>query len=298
MKTWQILRTTFSESVDDEILRLSAALSYYAVFSLAPLLLIAVSVAGAVYGEDAASGVLARELTASMGATAAEAVQEMVKNARQPGDSITAAVVGIAMLLFGACGVFLQLQDALNTVWGFAVREGTGIRGMLRDRLLSLSMVFGVGFLLLISLGLSTALNVASDVMSAVAPLHPLVWRVLKSLVSFVVIALLFGAIFKVLPDAKIDWNDVWAGALATSLLFALGEAVLSWYLGRESTSSTYGSAGALSLVLIWVYYSSIILLVGAEFTQVLAHARGRIIEPSDRAVRVKPSVAHANLHA
>lgn len=290
MHPWHLLKRTVSESLDDKLLRLSAALSYYAIFSLAPLLLIAVSIAGAVFGEEAATGVLADELSASMGETAAEAVQELIKNARRPADNIVAAVVGVGMLLFGAGGVFLQLQDALNTVWGLKIRGGAGIRGLVRDRLLSFSMVFGAGFLLLISLVLSTALQAASNVVAEVAPLHPAVWKALSSLASFLVITLLFAAIFKVLPDAEIDWSDVWPGAAVTSLLFSLGELVLSWYLGREATSSTYGSAGALVLILLWVYYSSIILLVGAEFTQVLADARGRVIAPSDRAVRVEVS--------
>ncbi len=288
---WSVLRGTVSEALDDNLLRLSAALSYYAIFSLAPLLLIAVSVAGLVFGADAASGVLADELTASMGKPAAETVQELIKNSRRPSDNILAAVVGVAMLLFGGSGVFLQLQDALNTVWGLRTRAGSGIRGMIRNRLLSFSMVLGGGFLLLVSLGLSTALHAASNWLANVAPLHPVVWSLLGSAASFLVITLLFATILRVLPDADIAWKDVWLGAVATSLLFSLGEYVLSWYLGREATSSSYGSAGALVLILLWVYYSSIILLFGAEFTQVLASARGREISPTDRAVRVEVSV-------
>lgn len=288
---WDVLKRTFSESLDDNLLRLSAALSYYAIFSLAPLLLIAVSVAGLVFGADAASGVLADELTASMGKTAAETVQELIKNSRRPSDNILAAVVGVAMLLFGGSGVFLQLQDALNTVWGLRAREGSGLRGMLRNRVLSFSMVLGAGFLLLISLVLSTALHAANSWLSDVAPLHPMVWSLFGSIASFLVVTLLFATILRVLPDADIAWRDVWIGAFATSLLFALGEYVLSWYLGREATTSSYGSAGALVLILLWVYYSSIILLFGAEFTQVLASARGREITPTDRAVRVEVSV-------
>lgn len=286
-----VMRDTFNEALDDKLLRLSAALSYYAIFSLAPLLLIAVSVAGLVFGADAASGVLADELTASMGERAAETVQELIKNSRRPADNILAAVVGVAMLLFGGSGVFLQLQDALNTVWGLRTREGSGMRGMIRNRLLSFSMVLGAGFLLLVSLGLSTALHAASNWLADVAPLNSVIWSLLGSVASFCVITLLFATILRVLPDADIAWNDVWLGALATSLLFSLGEYVLSWYLGREATTSSYGSAGALVLILLWVYYSSIILLFGAEFTQVLASARGREIRPTERAVRVEVSV-------
>ncbi len=290
MHPWHLLRRTISEALDDKLLRLSAALSYYAIFSLAPLLLIAVSIAGGVFGEEAASGVLAEELRGSMGETAALAVQELIVNARKPADNLLAGAIGVGMLLFGGSGVFLQLQDALNAVWGLKVREG-GVKGMLRSRLLSFSMVLGAGFLLLVSLVLSTLLHAASNFVAEVAPLHPAVWSTLSTIASFLVITLLFAAIYRVLPDADIAWRDVWPGALATSLLFALGEVVLIWYLGREATSSSYGSAGALVLILLWVYYSSIILLLGAEFTQVLARARGREISPSDHAVRVELAV-------
>jgi membrane protein len=298
---WRILRQTVTESLEDKLLRLSAALSYYAVFSLAPLLLIAVSIAGAVFGADAASGVLAQELEASMGREAAAAVQELVRNARKPSDNLLAAVIGVSMLVFGAGGVFVQLQDALNTVWGLQLKPGTGVRGMIQDRLQSFSMVLGAGFLLLVSLALTTMLQGASALVAEIAPLHPMFWTLLSSVVSFLVVTLLFAAIFRVLPDADIAWSDVWLGAVATSVLFTIGKFGLSWYLGREATTSSYGSAGAFILILLWVHYSSLILLFGAEFTQVHAALRGRHITPNDRAVRVElteappaPSVADA----
>ncbi len=291
MNLWALLRQTVSESLDDKLMRLSAALSYYAIFSLAPLLLIAVSVAGVVFGDEAASGVLAQQLEGSMGPVAAAAVQELIVNARQNADNILAAVVGVAMLLFGAGGVFVQLQDALNTVWGLQLKPGAGIRGIIRDRLMSFSFVLGAGFLLLVSLVLTTALHAASSYIADRAPLHPMFWTLLSSVVSFAVITLLFAAMFRVLPDADIEWNDVWLGAMATSLLFVMGKFVLGWYLGREATASSYGSAGALVLILLWVFYSSLILLFGAEFTQVHAASRGRDIQPSDRAVRIHTAV-------
>jgi len=291
INAWNLIRETLKESIDDSLLRLSAALSYYAVFSLAPLLLIVVSIAGLVFGDDAAAGVLSGQLTATMGQQAAETVQEMIARSREPSDNVVATVVGIAMMLLGSTGVFLQLQDALNTVWGLQAREGQGMAGMIRNRLLSFSVVLGIGFLLLISLMLGTAVHGASGWLATVAPLPPVLWSLIERLASFAVTSLLFATIFRVLPDADIAWGDVWHGAVATSLLFSVGQYGLSWYLARESTASSYGSAGALVLILLWVYYSSIILLFGAELTQVLARVRGRNIMPNERAVRVQVSV-------
>ncbi len=289
-KAWQLMRETVKESLDDNVMRLSAALSYYAVFSLAPLLLIAIAVAGAVFSGEAASGMVAAELEASIGRTASEAVQEMLVQSQSNRDNVVAMVFGTVMMLVGAGGVFYQLQDALNTVWGLTAKPGLGIRGMLRDRALSFSMVLGVGFILLVSLVLTTSLQAMNTMISGMIPLHPLFWSILGSAISFAVITLLFAAIFKVLPDAEVAWRDVWLGAIVTAALFTLAKFALGWYLSREATASTYGPAGALVLIMLWVYFSSIILLVGAEFTQVFARSRGHGITPSPHAVRVDRS--------
>ncbi len=290
-KAWQLMREAVQESLDDNVMRLSAALSYYAVFSLAPLLLIAIAVAGAVFSEQAASGLVAAELESSIGKTAAEAVQEMLVQSQSNADNVVASIVGIVMMLVGAGGVFYQLQDALNTVWGLSAKPGLGIRGMLRDRAVSFSMVLGVGFMLLVSLILTTSLQAMNSIISEMIPLYPLFWSILGSVISFAVITLLFAAIFQVLPDAEVAWRDVWLGAIVTAALFTLGKFALSWYLSREATASTYGPAGALVLIMLWVYFSSIILLVGAEFTKVFARSRGHRIEPSPHAVRVDRQV-------
>lgn len=284
---WKTLRQTGSEFFEDKVPRLAAALAYYSIFSLAPLLLIAVSIAGIFFGDDAASGVLDDQLRSSMGDAAAAAVQEMVANSRKPTDNLLASLMGLALLVIGAGGVFGQLQDALNTVWGIAPRPDRGLKGIVRDRFLSFSMVFGIGFLLLTSLALSAFLQAASDTVARVLPLHPLFWGILSALVSFSIISLLFAAILKVLPDARIAWRDVTEGALFTAAMFSLGKFALAWYLGREATSSSYGSAGSLVLILLWIYYSAIILLLGAEFTQVYARLRGREIGPSKGALRI-----------
>ena len=271
---WSLLRQTVKEFFDDEALRLSAALSYYSVFSLAPLLLIAIAIAGAVAGDEAVRGQLDDQLKSSLGPSGAFAVQDMVANARKPAANALMSAAGIVMLLVGAGGMFGQLQDALNTVWGVKRKPGRGIKGMLKDRFLSFTMVLGTGFLLLISMLLSTVLQSFTGYMGSIASLPPQMWEWISALFSFAVVTVLFAAIFKVLPDLKIRWKDVWLGALFTAALFVLGKTGIGWYLGREATASSYGSAGALALVLIWIYYSSIILLFGAEFTQVLANHR------------------------
>jgi len=286
MQLIQLVKDAVNKALDDNVLRLSAALSYYSVFSLAPLLLIAVSVAGAVYGDRAANGLLAQSLTSSIGADAANAVQDMVVRTRKPSDNIIASLTGVVLLVIGATGVFGQLQDALNTVWSVQQKPGKIIKTLLRDRLQSFVMVLGVGFLLLTSLILTTGLQIASDLIARVVPIPAFVWSTLSSVISFLVVALLFGAIFRVLPDVDIRWKDVRFGALLTAGLFVLGKIVLGWYLGRAATTSVYGSAGSLVLILLWVYYSSLILLLGAEFTQVYALSQGRRIKPSKGAVR------------
>lgn len=285
----RIIKESVSEFFEDNALRLSAALAYYSIFSLAPLLLIAISIAGMVFGEEAASGVLDDQLRSSMGETAAAAVQEMVVNTRKPSDNVIASIIGVVVLIIGAGGVFGQLQEALNAVWGIEAKPGIGIKGMLRDRFMSFSMVLGTGFLLLTSLILTTFLQAAHDSISQLLPLPPAIWQMIGSVVTLLLITGLFAAIFKVLPDVEIGWRDVWAGALVTAGLFTIGKLGLSWYLGREATSSSYGSAGSLVLILLWVYYSAIILLFGAEFTQVHARLLGRDLQPSKGARKIRP---------
>ena len=287
MQAWDLTKATVNKALDDKVLRLSAALSYYSIFSLAPLVLIAISVAGAVLGQEAASGLLADQLRSSIGENGAQTVQDMVMRTRKPSDNIIASLTGVVLLVLGATGVFGQLQDALNTVWGLALRPGRVLKSMIRERFLSFTMILGIGFLLLTSLILTTTLTFATDTISRVIAVPTFALAILSNGVSFVVVALLFAAILKFLPDANIEWKDVRYGAILTALLFSVGRFGLSWYLGREATTSVYGSAGSLVLILLWVFYSSLILLLGAEFTQVHAQSRGREIQPSRRAMRV-----------
>ncbi len=291
MQVVQLIKDVVNKSLDDRVLRLSAALSYYSVFSLAPLVLIAISIAGAFYGEEAASGLLAETLRSSIGADAADAVQDMVLKTREPSDNIIASITGVVVLILGATGVFGQLQDALNTVWSVQQKPGRVIRTLLRDRLQSFGMVLIIGFLMLTSLILTTGLQIASDLISRFIPIPALFWTLLSNVTAFAIVAALFGAIFRFLPDVEIEWKDVRFGALITAGLFVLGKIVLAWYLGRAATASVYGSAGSLVLILLWVYYSSLILLLGAEFTEVNARNRGRSIRPSKGAVRVERTI-------
>ncbi len=291
MQAWQLTKDVVTKSLDDRVLRLSAALSYYSIFSLAPLVLIAISIAGAVFGEEAASGLLADTLRSSIGASAADAVQDMVLATRKPSDNIIASLTGVLVLILGATGAFGKLQGALNTVWSVQQKSGQVIRTLLRDRLLSFTMVLGIGFLMLTSLILTTALQIASDLIARLLPIPGVFWNLLSSVISFLVVSALFGAIFRFLPDVEIEWKDVRFGALLTAGLFVVGKIVLSWYLGRAATASVYGAAGSLVLILLWVYYSSLILLLGAEFTEVHAHSRGRAIQPSAGAVRVSRTI-------
>jgi len=284
---WKTLKRTVTEFVEDNVLRLSAALAYYSVFSLAPLLVICVAVAGAFLGEEAVRGELSDQLKSSLGASGAFAVQEMVAQARKPEANVWVSIGGFAMLFVGASGLFGQLQDALNTVWGVKQKPGRGVAGILKDRFLSFLMVLGTGFLLLISMVLSAVLQAMGKWVGEMADLPPEMWAVASELASFAVVVLLFAAIFKVLPDVQVRWEHVWIGAIFTAALFVAGKSAIAWYLGREATASSYGTAGSLALVLLWVYYSSIILLFGAEFTQVWAKRQGEEIRPDRDAVAV-----------
>ena len=284
----KLLKATAREWYQDKALRLSAAIAYYSIFSIAPLLVIAISMAGLVFGADAVRGHLDDQLKTVLTPKAAESVQSMVQSASKPSDSIIGAIIGFSVLLVGASGIFAQLKDALNTIWEVKEKPGSGgIMKFLRQRLLNFGMVLVIGFLLLTSLVLTTALAAFNEYLDQMFKLPPAVWGVAAFLISFSIVTLLFAFIFKVLPDAKIEWKHVWIGATVTAALFEVGKFALGWYLGRESTSSSYGAAGAVVLVLLWVYYTSCILFFGAEFTQVYAREYGHYVAPADNAEQV-----------
>lgn len=283
---WEISKDSVKGFIDDEVLTMSAALAYYTAFSLAPLLLIAVSIAGAVFGQDAVSGALHTELSSTMGPEAAAILQKMVAGASRPSDSLLMSIIGTALLLIGAGGAFRQLQAALNKIWAVEAAKPRGMKGFAFDKLMTFAMVLTTGFLLLVSMLLTTVLQVVSERLGHISGLPLGTWLASSDLLSLVVVTLLFAAIFKVLPNARIEWRDVWVGALFTSLLFMVGKGAIGWYLGRQASASAYGSAGSFVVLLSWLYYSSIILLFGAEFTE--AHTRRRDADsgnPPDRSL-------------
>lgn len=282
-----VLKATFQEWQDDKTPRLAAALAYYTVFSLAPLLIIAIAIAGAVFGEEAARGEIVGQIQGLVGQQGAEVIEAAIENAHQPGSNTgrIASLISIVALIFGASGVFAQLQDALNTVWEVETKPGRGIKNFLRKRVLSFSMVLGIGFLLIVSLLISAALSALSTYLSGFIPGADFLWQIFNFVFSFAVITLLFAMMYKLLPDVKITWNDVWIGAIITALLFTIGKWLLGVYLARGSFGSTYGAAGSLVIILAWVYYSAQILFFGAEFTQVYARRYGSRIVPDEHAI-------------
>jgi membrane protein len=251
-----------------KIFQISAALAYYSIFSIAPLLVIAVAVAGWAFGPAAVSGELTNQLREMMGPKAAEAVQSMVQSAYQPGKGMWATVIGVATLILGASTVFGQLKDALNTIWDVPAPSASGIARLVRDRLVSFGFVLVVGFLLLISLALTTFVAAAWGYVEDWIPVSKGLLTALGVFVSMGISATLFAAIYRWLPDLHIAWKHAWKGAIFTAALFELGKLGLGMYLGREGASSSYGAAGAVILVLLWIYYTSAIFLTGATFTR------------------------------
>jgi membrane protein len=292
---WKALAgDTWKEWQKDEATRIGAALAYYTTFSLAPLLVVATSVAGLVYGKDAAMGEVEKQLTQMLGATGAEQVQTMLANAHSHSGGVVATIVGTAAVLIGCTTVFIELQAALNRMWEAPKKESKGILDALKTRGLSFGLVLVIGFLLLVSLFVSAALSGAGEALGARIDLPPAILSALNFLVSTSVIAALFTLLYKVLPDEKIAWGDVWVGGLVTALLFSLGKAVIGLYLGQSSVASAYGAAGSLAVVLIWIYYSAQLVLFGAEFTQVYARRHGS----HSQGVRgTKRAPVHLGLH-
>ena len=283
---WPTIKETASDWLDDKASRLAAALAYYALLSLAPLIAITIAVVGFFFGADAARGQVAGELGRVVGGEAAQGIQSVVASAQSPSTGVLSAVVGIVTLFVGASGVFIELQSSLNTIWEVAPKPNRGILGEIKDRVFSFTMVLGVAFLLLISLVVSSALSAVGGFFANTLPGGEALWQVINFAFSLAVITLLFALIFKYVPDAKVRWGDVWLGAAVTAALFTIGKFLLGLYLGKSAVGSAYGAAGSIIALVVWVYYAAQILLMGAEFTQVQARRRGREIEPSENAVR------------
>jgi membrane protein len=282
-----LLKQTFSEWLEDKAPQLGAALAYYTVFSLAPLVLVLLAIVGVIFRNDpgGAWNKITEQMSYFLDKSAVDVVQNIAQKAAQPNKSALATIIGVLLALFGASGVFGQLQDALNTIWGVKAKPGAGIGGFLRSRFLSFAMVGGVCFLLLVSLTLESVLKGFSHYVQSVLPGGMVIALAVYWIFDLGVVILLFAIIFKYLPDAKIQWRDVWIGALLTAIFFAIGKWGLGLYLGSGSAASAYGAASSLITLLLWVYYSSQILLFGAEFTQVFAQHAGRSIQPDKHAI-------------
>jgi membrane protein len=294
---WRLAMQAVSSWQDDYASSMGAALAYYTMFSVAPLLLIVVSVAGLVFGEDAARGEVFGQLEHLMGTQGASAVQSLLQSVNKPGESTLAAFIGTVVLMVGATTVFAELQSSLDRIWRApALHTGGGLWGLVRSRLLSFGMIMGLGFLLMVSLVLSAALAALEKWWAPWFGGWALLAQVVNLIVSFGLITVIFAMIYKVMPRAHVQWRDVWVGAGVTSLLFAVGKYLIGLYIGRSSVTSGFGAAGSLAVLLVWVYYSAQIFLMGAEFTWVYAHTFGsRRGEPRPGAATAEvPTRGHA----
>jgi len=286
---WVILKDSFNGFLDDRCLKLSAALAYYTVFSLAPLLVLIISLISIFLGQEAIQGQIFSQLNGLVGNEAAKQIQDMIKSVQLSGKTNVALIVGIGTLVVGATSIFVEIQDSVNLIWRVKAKPKRGWLKILKDRLISSSLIVSLGFLLLVSLIVNGLVLALSDFLTRYIPsLGVVIISGFNFALSTSVVAVLFGVIFKVLPDAKIAWKDVRWGAFFTALLFMLGRYLIGLYIETTSTSSTYGAAGSLIVILLWIYYTAAILYFGAEFTQAYANHLGVRIEPADYAVYVE----------
>jgi len=272
--TWKMLKDTVLSFIHDEALSRGAAIAFYTVTSIAPILLIVIAVAGLVFGRDAAQNAISAQFSGLMGRQTAEVVQSAVASAAGRSSSIIATIIGIVTLIATASGVFGEMQAALNSIWK-TKPQATTVSRLIRARVISLGLVAALGFLLIVSLVISAGLTAFGNYLDAVLPMGRLFLPALNFVVSLVLFGVLFAAIYKVLPDRSLQWNDVVIGALTTSLLFNIGKSLIGWYIGSSAIASSYGAAGGLIVLLLWVYYSVQIFLLGAEFTKIYANRHG-----------------------
>lgn len=290
--SWKLLKKTFQEFDDDNALKLSASLSYYTIFSLPPLLIIIISIFSIFFGREAVNGQFFGQINGMVGNEAALQIQETIKNIELTENSAFAAIFGGIMLLIGASGVFAEIQSSINYIWGLKAKPDKGIVKFLKNRLMSFSMIASVGFLLLVSLIVNTVMDLVNARLLIYFPDSTIyVFYVLNILILFATTTVLFSIIFKTLPDGNIAWKDALIGSSFTSFFFMFGKFAIGFYLGSSTVATVYGAAGSVIIILIWVYYSAIILYFGAEFTKVYANAHGSKIIPNDYAVAIKVEV-------
>ena len=292
MTTWNLLKTTFNEFDDDNAIKLSASLSYYTIFSLPPLLIIIMSVLSFFFGREAINGRFFVQINGMVGNEAALQIQETIKNI-ELSDSVTfATIFGGIMLLIGASGVFAEIQSSINSIWGLKAKPNKGIMKFIKNRLMSFSMIASVGFLLLVSLMVNTVMDIINARLIIHFPNTTIyIFYVFNILILFITTTVLFSIIFKTLPDGHIAWKDALIGSSFTSFFFMFGKFAIGFYLGSSTVATVYGAAGSVIIILIWVYYSAIILYFGAEFTKVYANAHGSKIIPNSYAIGIKVEV-------
>jgi membrane protein len=286
---WKVIVATFTGFVNDNGLKLSASLAYYTVFSIAPLLILIISLTSLFLGHDAINNTLYPQIKNYVGSQAAVQIQEIIKNLQFSGKTGVALITGIIILLIGASSMFVEIQDSINVIWRVKAKPKRGWVKLIQNRFLSFSLIISMGFLLLVSLMVNIAINALSERLAHFLPgVTVLVLSGINLAITLVVIAVLFGIIFKVLPDVKIRWGEVRMGSIFTAVLFMIGQYLIGQYIHYTAQGSAYGAAGSIIIILIWIYYSSAILFIGAEFTQVYAEATGCHIEPAEYAVHVQ----------
>jgi len=299
-QAWGLVKTAAQSWIDDYAPSMGAALAYYTLFSVAPLLLIVISVAGLVFGQDAARGEIVAQLQGLMGDDAAKAIEGLLASVSQPSKGILSTIVGLVVLLVGATTVFGELQDDLDRIWRAPARKKTGLWGLLRARVLSFGLILGVGFLLIASLVVSAALSALGKWWAPVFGGWEVLAQVANFAVSFGLITAIFAMIYKIMPRVHIEWRDVWVGSAVTALMFTIGKFAIGLYIGRSGVASGFGAAASLVVLLIWVYYSAQIFLLGAEFTWAYAHAHGSLkTQPApERAVPTRAAPAPVEARA
>jgi membrane protein len=287
--SWNLLKKTYQEFDDDNGIKLSASLSYYTLFSLPPLLIIIMSIFSVFFGPEAVSGQFFGQINRMVGNEAALQIQETIKNIELSNSNTFAAIFGGIMLLIGASGVFAEIQSSINSIWGLKAKPDKGLMKFIKNRLMSFSMIASVGFLLLVSLMVNTVMDVINTRLLVFFPdITIYLFYVLNILILFATTTILFSTIFKTLPDGFIVWKDALIGSSFTSFFFMLGKFAIGFYLGRSTVATVYGAAGSVIIILIWVYYSAIILYFGAEFTKVYANAHGNKIIPNTYSVSIE----------
>lgn len=286
---WAVLKKAFDGFGDDKVLKLSAALAYYTVFSIGPMIIVIIYFAGVIYGREAIQGTIFNQIQGLVGADAAAQIQSMIKSSALSSTRGLAATIGIVTLVLGATSVFGEIQESINIIWNLKPKPKKGWLKMIINRLLSFSVIISLGFILLVSLIVNGLVEALMDRLQAYFPnVTVVLLYIINLLITFGVITTLFGVIFKVLPDAKIRWRDVTVGSMVTAVLFMIGKFAITFYIGKSNVGGTYGAAGSLVVLLLWVYYSSVILYFGAEFTKAWAIHYGGAIHPNQYAVWVK----------